>query len=131
MDKRGQQWREKREEDRTRDEVLEERTVMMNTRTQWRFQTMEMFHINNNICLSLTIIPLLRVKKIERFRMKRCIEEGAAVMAVITSLCELISCLFIDVVITCVDIRGTFCTFLRSLAVVDVVKVVVSQLVMI
>ena len=43
--------------------------------------------------------------------MKRCIEEGEAVMAVITSLCELISCLFIDVVITCVEISGTFWNF--------------------
>ena len=63
--------------------------------------------------------------------MKRCLEEGEAVMAVITSLRELISCLFIDVVVTCVEICGTFWNFLQSLAVVDVVKVVVSQLVMI
>ena len=63
--------------------------------------------------------------------MKRCLEEEEAVMTVITSLRELISCLFIDVVISCVEIRGTFWSFLQSLAVVDVVKVVVSQLVMI
>ena len=44
--------------------------------------------ISKNICLFLTIVPLLKVKKIERFRMKRCLEEGEAVMAVITSLCE-------------------------------------------
>ena len=59
--------------------------------------------------------------------MKRCLEEEEAVMTVITSLRELISCLFIDVVISCV----TFWSFLQSLAVVDIVKVVVSQLVMI
>ena len=64
-------------------------------------------YINKNIYLFLKIVLLLRVKKIERFRMKRCLEEGEAVMAVNTSLCELISCLFIDVVITCVEIRGT------------------------
>ena len=58
--------------------------------------------------------------------MKRCLEEGEAVMVVITSLRELISCLFIDVVIACVEICGTFWNFLQSLVVVDVVKVVVS-----
>ena len=56
--------------------------------------------------------------------MKRCLEEREAVTAVITSLRELISCLVIDVVITCVKIHGTFWIFLQSLAAVDVVKVV-------
>ena len=36
----------------------------------------------------LTIVPFLRVMKIERFRMKRCFEEGEAVTTVITSLRE-------------------------------------------
>ena len=51
----------------------------------------------NNNCLFLTIVPLLKVKKIERFRMKICLEEGEAIIAVITSLRE---CFFNDAVFT-------------------------------
>ena len=58
MDERGQQWREKREEDRTRDEVLEDRWVDEEHDEHRNFLTKEKNFISlNNMCFFLTIVP--------------------------------------------------------------------------
>ena len=63
MEERGQQWREKREEDRTHDEFLEGRRIMKNTmNTVENLAKENISFINKDLPFFLTIIPLLGLK---------------------------------------------------------------------
>ena len=69
MDERGQQWREKREEDRTRNEFLEGRRIMKNTMNTIEKLTKEnISFINNDFFLFTYIHPFYRVKCLKKER---------------------------------------------------------------
>ena len=64
MDESGQQWREKREEDRTWNEVLEVRMGNKNTmRTMIKLTKEKFSFINNNIIYSLTFVSFIEYKR--------------------------------------------------------------------